>query len=403
MYAFLYQIITRFAPFFLRVIGEFIPRIDRFNARRKNGHIPAPGPKKFWIHCSSFGEYEMARPLIDMLLKEHNLQDLLITTFSPSGYRQASQGPFQDVVMYLPLDTLPAVKKFYDDYQPENALFIRYDFWFNFINEGLKRKVKFFLVNGRFSQQHFVFKWYGRPYAELISKFEHLFISDQLSADRLKTRECQNCSITGDTRYDRVMQTLTEDRQFPDIEKFKGNRSLLIAGSSWKPEEDLILELLQCDIPDLAIIIAPHDIIRSEQIFDRFAGFEPKLYSSGNISNNDKLVILDTMGMLSALYKYADLALIGGGFSGKLHNILEPAVWGCHISFGPNTEKFPEAQDFIDGGFATPIDDDHEWTKIIRQLAGDPKLRNEIRDRATSFTNSHLGASQLVINRVLEQ
>ena len=384
----------------MRVAGEFFPKIDRFNKRRKNGNIPEKHPKKFWIHCASYGEYEMAVPIIEELIRENNLLDIIITTFSPSGYRQAIKGPYKDVVTYLPLDTQRRARKFYKRYTPEKAIFIRYDLWYNFIRKGLKRKVEFYLVNGRFTSDHFLLQWYGQPYVDLLKQFKSIFLSDNTSYANLKRLNFNNIQVSGDTRYDRVLLTVQENRSFPEIEAFKGDRPLLILGSSWQDEENLVFNLLQNNKRDIAVIIAPHDIVRSEEILKRFKVFNAKLYSEAAFSTRDTVLVLDTIGMLSALYKYADTALIGGGFTGKLHNTLEPAVWGCHVCFGPRIEKFPEAQDLIDAQVGCAIHSADEWeAKTLHILLSDGEKR-QIKERAKIFTESHLGAAAKVLSVV---
>ncbi len=383
--------------YFVIIIGEFSPKIERFNVQRKHANKPKPGPRKYWIHCASFGEYEMAVPLIKNLSETHNMDEILITTFSPSGYKQAAKGPYKDMVCYLPLDTPKCVKKFYKEYAPQNAIFVRYDFWYNFMKLGLQRGTKFYLVNGRFTPNHFIFKWFGKPYKALLEKFEKIFLSDQSSAVTLSTYGINNIETTGDTRYDRVAQILNKDQHFPDIERFKGDRKLLIVGSSWQHEEDLISTLLEKNFEHLAILIAPHDIFRSEAILNLYEEYNPKLYSDGDFTADDRVVILDTVGMLAAMYRYADVAVIGGGFKGKLHNILEPAVYGCHISFGPMISKFPEAQDFVDAGFATIIQGKQDWIRLIKNIISSSELLERLKEKSRTFTKRHIGATEKVM------
>jgi 3-deoxy-D-manno-octulosonic-acid transferase len=400
VYGFLYNIFSSLAGFFIVILGEFSPKIDRFNQQRKHGNTPKPCKKKYWIHCASFGEYEMAVPLIKNLCASTSIENIIITTFSPSGYKQATKGPYKDIVCYLPLDSPKSVRSFYKQYNPENAILIRYDFWYNFLKQGLKNNTKFYLVNGRFISNHFVLKWYGKPYKKLLKQFQKIFLSDRASAVTLSTHGLDNIETTGDTRYDRVVQTLETDKDFVDIERFKGDRMLLIVGSSWQGEEEIIRTLLEKKIDKLAIIIAPHDIFRSEALLNLYAKCKPKLYSDGNFNEEDKIIILDTIGMLSAIYKYADIAVVGGGFRGKLHNILEPAVWGCHISFGPMISKFPEAKDFVDAGFGTIIKNHQEWIRIVKKLTNSSSLMAEIKEKSRTFTKRHIGATNKVMAHI---
>jgi 3-deoxy-D-manno-octulosonic-acid transferase len=380
-------------------LSPFIPKLKHFKRLRKEGQKPKAGQVKYWIHAASLGEYEMAVPLIERLLEKNALDEIIITLFSPSGYTQAIKGKYAERLMYLPLDTLGNVQEFYRDYAPQKALFIRYDFWYTFIYEGQKRGTQFYLVNGRFQANHFFFKWYGKSYLTLLRKFEGIYTSDRAS-ETLLNKWGVRAEFLGDTRFDRVSDITKRAKPYADIKKFIGDRKVLIVGSSWEPEEELVANLLAEKLQNLAIIIAPHDLRRSTSIATNLAPFSPKLYTDGSFSEKDQVLILDTMGMLSSMYQYADFALIGGGFSGALHNILEPAVWGCHLSYGPHTSKFPEAQEFVEAGFAHSIVDQNQWIATIRELSSD-NLRLEIlKTKAQNYTSANMGATSRIISSI---
>ena len=400
MFRLLYTIISGISPSLLQVVGLFNQKIGSFLSDRGKGEEVTIGTKKFWIHCASLGEYEMAVPIIEELLKQHTLDDLLITFFSPSGYKQAIKGKFKSSIMYLPLDTIRNVNLFYKSYRPTHALFIRYDFWFNFISKGLKRGTNFYLVNGRFTTNHKIFGLLGKPYLKLINQFKTVFVSDNNSYNVLKNNGVQNIELTGDTRFDRVIQLKNSNTLFPEIELFKGGKKLLVLGSSWKPEEELLSQLLAQSDARISVIIAPHDIKRSQEIQTYFSKYDAKMYSEKNFGENDSVLIIDSIGMLSAIYRYADVALVGGGFSGALHNILEPAVWGNQIYFGPKTDKFPEAQDFIDAGFATKIQDGNEWIKNITGLLSDEVQLQKSADLAQEYVANQVGATNKIIKKL---
>jgi len=341
----------------------------------------------------------MAIPLIDQLLKGHSLDDIIITFFSPSGYTQAAKGPYAKSIMYLPLDRLKFAQQFLNNYAPQKAIFIRYDFWYNFIYEGQKRGVQFYLVNGRFQRDHFIFNWVGKPHMRLLKGFEQVFTSDTTS-NSLLDNYAINSTHTGDTRYDRVADISKEAIQYKEIESFKGERRLLVLGSSWEQEEELVAYLQTHNLENLAILIAPHDLKRSVIIMEKFEKYSPKRYSDSSFSNKDQILILDTIGMLSAMYRYADFALIGGGFKGALHNILEPAVWGCHLSFGPKIGKFPEAGDFIDAGFAMKVTDRENWVEEVTILLHNTALLENVKTKARSFTASQVGATKIILDNI---
>lgn len=342
----------------------------------------------------------MALPLIEKLLETHQKEDILITIFSPSGYSEAAKGDYADRLLYLPIDTLGRVKQFYKEYAPQKALFIRYDFWYNFICEGQKQGTEFYLVNGRFQDNHFFFKWYGKPYLSLLKKFQGIFTSDEKSSKLLTAKGIKDAIYTGDIRYDRVTAITQSAKSFEVISAYKGNRNLLILGSSWEEEEGLVKRLLKVAPQNLAVIIAPHDLSRTDKILELFRDFKPKRYTENKFSATDQLLILDTMGMLSSVYQYADLALIGGGFSGALHNILEPAVWGCHLSFGPYVSKFPEAHEFVEAGFAYSIVNESKWIDIMQDLCSDKSKLESSKAKAKMFTAANIGATSRIISSI---
>ncbi|MGB0850221.1 MAG: 3-deoxy-D-manno-octulosonic acid transferase [Bacteroidia bacterium] len=379
----------------------FSKKIETFFYKRDNSQIVPKRNISYWFHCASLGEYEMALPLIQKVLETSKKDEILITFFSPSGYDQAMKGEFSDRIMYLPIDRLSKVQGFYREYSPNKAVFIRYDFWFNIINEGLNNRTEFYLVNGRFTESHFIFKWYGKPYKNLLSQFKQVMTSDPSSSEVLKKNQIHNAVFTGDTRFDRVADIAKKSGKFPDIRRFKGARKLLMLGSSWPQEEQVLKRLLNTKPKDLAIVIAPHDLKRTDDIVDFFKDYNPKLYSENNYNNSDNVLVLNTMGMLSSMYQYADFAFIGGGFSGALHNILEPAVWGCHISFGPNIQKFPEAADFIKQGIACSIQDTASWIDEIYIMLKDHEKLEHVRDLAIQYTSSQIGATKMIEELVL--
>jgi 3-deoxy-D-manno-octulosonic-acid transferase len=389
------------------ILSLFVPFVSILSSkiaiffRLRDRAIPVKqGQVKYWVHAASLGEYEMALPLIEKLLETHQKEDILITIFSPSGYGEAVKGDYADRVMYLPIDTYGRVKRFYKEYAPQKALFVRYDFWYNFIYEGQKQGTEFYLVNGRFQKNHFFFKWYGTPYLSLLKKFQGIFTSDEKSSKLLIAKGIKNVIYTGDTRYDRVTAITQSAKPFEVISAYKGSRNLLILGSSWEEEEDLVKILLKVAPQNLAVIIAPHDLSRTDKILEVFRDFKPKRYTDNKFSVTDQLLILDTMGMLSSMYQYADLALIGGGFSGALHNILEPAVWGCHLSFGPHVSKFPEANEFVEAGFAYSIVKDSEWIDIMQDLCSDKSKLESSKAKAKMFTAANIGATSRIVSSI---
>ena len=396
MFKIAYHITINFIAFSLPFFRIFSSKIKNFLIARSNSNSPTHGKVKFWIHCASLGEYEMAIPVLNELLKSHSLEDFVITFFSPSGYEQVKNGPHAPRIMYLPLDTSKNVRQFYKKYNPQKALFIRYDFWYNFIQYGQKNDTKFYLINGRFQSEHFIFGLFGRPYLKLIRRFENLFTSDKISSELLKKIN-ERTHFVGDTRYDRVAEISKTAKDYPNIKNFKGNRKLLIIGSSWEKEETLTKNLLDTEPENLAIIIAPHDIKRTDQILEVFIPYSPKRYTHADFDEKTSVLVLDTIGMLSESYRYADFSLIGGGFHGALHNIIEPAVWGNHISFGPQYQKFPEAQDAIEHGFGFSITDQNQWIEMIHDLLKNNQKLNKVKKLSRDFVINQQKATKKIV------
>lgn len=400
MYKILYNISTSFIAFLLPFVGLFSPKVKQFISARAKINIPTKGDVIYWIHCASLGEYEMGLPLIHELLKSHSLNDVIITFFSPSGYEQVKNGPYASRVMYLPIDTPKNVNEFYTNYNPAKALFIRYDLWYNFIRFGMKKGTQFYLVNGRFQPNHFIFGLFGKSYLKLVGKFEHLFTSDKTSCELLKKIN-KNCVFVGDTRYDRVTDISKTAKEYPNIDRFKGVRKLLIVGSSWEKEEALTKKLLDTNPNNLAVIIAPHDIQRTDQILEIFKSYSPKRYTHSDFDEKTSVIVLDTIGMLSSLYRYADFSLIGGGFHGALHNIIEPAVWGSHISFGPEIQKFAEAHDAIEHGFGFAITHEDRWIQMINDLIQDTQKLLEVKGKSRKFVANQRQATRKITGYIL--
>lgn len=342
----------------------------------------------------------MAIPLIEQCLMHCNTSEIIITFFSPSGFNQASKGIYASRCMYLPLDLKSKVRDFYNSYQPEHAIFIRYDLWYSLIREGLKIDTKFYLINARFSDNHFVFKWFGRPYRTLLKEFSRVFTSDRKSTTLLSQYQL-DAEFTGDTRFDRVESIYQKSKGLnAEIINFKGDRKLLIVGSSWEPEELLISKILKQNLPKLAILIAPHDLSRTEEISKKFKASKPQIFTHQKYNTEDKLLILDTMGMLSSIYQYADIAIIGGGYSGELHNIIEPLVQGAYPCFGSVITKFPEAQQACENNAAFAIEDEEVFLKRLKDLVTHEELLSSQQKNCRSYALKHLGATTRIFDHL---
>lgn len=398
MFPAFYNIAVSFLFHLSAFVGKFSRPLRKLLLERGSGHVVRSGNYKYWFHCASYGEFEMALPLIEGVLASCQEEDLIITFFSPSGYSQARKhANLKEQVMYLPYDTRKQVADFYSRYSIEKAVFIRYDLWYNFINSGLKKGIDFYLINARYSRGHFILGFGGIPYRKLLNSFEGLFASDHKTVE-LSFKKLPKMQFTGDTRYDRVKRIQDSAQEFDSIAKFKDDKPLLVLGSSYFYEEDLLEKILP-EIQDLKVIIAPHNVSEERilELESKFSAYQPKLWSKGNADKYSHLLIVDTIGVLSALYRYSDVALVGGGFTGALHNIIEPCVWGNVICFGPLTEKYPEAQSCKEAGFAFDVKNGEELLQLVSRLLEAQEEIQRLKGEARMFVEERLGATNKIL------
>lgn len=326
---------------------------------------------RIWVHCASYGELEQGRPLIEALRKKYPGHRLLLTFFSPSGYEPFRDWRGADAVFYLPLDTKSNSRDFLDIVNPRVAIFIKYEFWLNFLNEIRKREISCYLVSAVFKPHHPFFKWYGQIFRQSLTAFSTLYIQDEKSGELLKKIGIRNFRVAGDTRFDRVLQIRNETMRFGWLEQFKGNHDLIVAGSTWAGDETLVLDALAV-LGSAKLLLVPHDVDEkslsaSIEKLDR-SGFRYSIYSKG-ADPSSQILLLDTIGMLARTYAYADVAYIGGGFAGGLHNSLEAAVFGVPLTFyGTDYTKFNEAVELLTMGAAVNVRDAESLAAAWRRL-----------------------------------
>ena len=347
-----------------------------------------------WIHASSLGEFEQVKPLIEKLNERG--EKILLTIFSPSGFPAAKEYELVEKTIYLPLDTKSNATEFLDLAKPKAAVFVKYDFWFNFITQLHERKVPTFFFSCTFRSNQIYFKSINRWQIELLKSCTKILVNNKESLALLQKHNFKNTGTSGDTRFDKVIQNAARATPVPEIEEFKEDKKLLILGSSWPLEEEMAVSLRN---EDLKILIAPHDI--SEK---HIQGIQ-KLFPDSNRftqekSPLDKIWILDTMGMLSNCYQYADFAFIGGGFTNKLHNTLEPATFGNMVIFGNNHSKYPEAQLLIDNGVAFSIEKKDELKAIISDLISNNDSLNQIKSKSQRLVESNKGATNKIFQEI---
>lgn len=357
--------------------------------------------KMIWLHCASLGEFEQGRPLIEQLKKEKPKHKILLTFYSPSGYEIRKNYPLADYVFYMPLDTAAHAKAFLDIVQPDVVYFIKYEFWYHFLNELKKRGIPTLLVAAVFRKNQVFFKWYGGFFRKMLDSFSHIFIQDDASLDLLKSIKIEHVSVAGDTRIDRVMSIAKEAKDFPLIAKFSESAPILVAGSTWPRDEAILADFINKNSENnWKYIFAPHEIKDS-----KIAHLESLLqvatlrYSEANAANilNAQVLIIDNIGMLSALYQYGKVAYIGGGFGAGIHNTLEPIAFGLPVFFGPKYQKFIEAQWLVQHRGAFVVQHPDDFQNIFQQLSQEV-FYTEASATARRYILQNQGATRKVLS-----
>jgi 3-deoxy-D-manno-octulosonic-acid transferase len=325
------------------------------------------GEKTIWFHCASLGEFEQGRPVIEMIKDTDPEIKIVLTFFSPSGYEIRKKYEFADHVLYLPADTPGNASDFLSIIKPSLAVFVKYEFWNNYITELNDRDIPLYLISGIFRPGQHFFRWYGGFFRNILKKFTHIFVQDSSSLGLLQEIGIMNTSVAGDTRFDRVSQIAAATIDLPVIEKFRDGERLFLAGSSWKPDEEIIAGLINSDPAKMKWVFAPHEIHRSNiERLEKLFKTEVVRYSEFNEnSRNARVLLIDNIGILSSAYRYAYIAAVGGGFGRGIHNIMEPACWGRPVLFGPNYYRFKEADDLISRGGACCFRDRDEFLRVL--------------------------------------
>ena len=360
------------------------------------------GEKYLWFHAASLGEFEQGRPLIEEIRKTYPQYKILQTFFSPSGYEVRKNYKGADIVCYLPLDTPSNVKRFLDLAQPYMAFFIKYEFWQNYLNELQRRNIPVYSVSSIFRKEQIFFRWYGKSYRKVLNTFTHLFVQDEASVQLLRTIGITNTTVVGDTRFDRVLEICRQAKELPLVEKFKGNHTAFVAGSSWGPDEDIFIPYLNAH-PEVKLIIAPHVIDEShlKEIISKLNRTVVRYTQATEekVKEADCLLI-DCFGLLSSIYRYGQIAYIGGGFGAGIHNTLEAAVYGMPVLFGPRYHKFKEAKDLIAVGGGFSITDDSSFRTKMDELLTDPTALETSGQAAGDFVKNSVGATDQILRQI---
>lgn len=360
--------------------------------------------ERVWFHAASLGEFEQGRPVMEALKSDNPDLKIVLTFFSPSGYEIQKDYKYADYVFYLPLDTKRKAKKFVSIVNPKFAIFIKYEFWRNFLEALKNQKVPTYLISGIFRPDQYFFKGYGKWYRKTLFYFDWFFVQNNESRKLLNSIGLKNVTISGDTRFDRVYQIAQKAKPFPIVEKFSNNHFTVILGSSWKADEELLWDFINDTTKDIKYIIAPHEIHESniERVISRITKKVVRYSKTDedSVSNADVLVI-DNIGMLSSLYKYGHVAYIGGGFGSGIHNILEAATFGLPVLFGPNHHKFQEAADLIklEGGFE--VNNKSKVTEILNKLYLDKEYLIQKSKTCKNYVDDKRGATETILKRLV--
>jgi len=363
-----------------------------------------PNAQYVWFHAASLGEFEQGRPLMEQLRRDHPEYKILLTFFSPSGYEVRKNYEGADIICYLPLDTITNARRFLRTIRPVMAFFIKYEFWYNYLHILKHRGVPVYSVSSIFRPDQVFFKWYGRQYGRVLHCFTHFFVQNEISKELLAKIGITDVSVVGDTRFDRVLQIKETAKQLPIVEEFisrSENSHVFVAGSSWLPDEEIFIKYFN-QHPEWKLIIAPHVIGEDHlrQIEKLLEGRKVLRYTSLTshllpLTSYDVLII-DCFGLLSSIYRYGDVAYVGGGFGVGIHNLLEAAVWDVPVFFGPNNQKFQEAQGLKkSGGFE--ISNYEDFARQMDRFAADAEELKAQGKKAGSFVESLSGATAKVL------
>lgn len=409
---FLYNLIILLASQIVKLLALFSPKMKLFVNGRKEvfpilqSKINA-NDKTIWFHAASLGEYEQGLPVIEKIKEKFPNHKIIVTFFSPSGYEVRKNNTVADATVYLPLDTKSNAKKFIKTINPELVFFIKYEYWPNYLNELKKLQIKTYLISGIFRENQAFFKWYGGFYKNALKTFEYFFVQNDSSKKLIQSIGFNNVKVSGDTRFDRVVSILERDNSLDFIENFKDNKTTIVIGSSWPKDENLLVEYINKSSDEIKFIIAPHNI-KAEQIQELKKSITKKTILFSDVQTRHALslpennvFIIDTIGILTKIYSYADIAYVGGGFGNPgVHNILEPATFGVPIVIGPNYSHFAEATALVHQEGCVSISNQNELNEAFDNLIFNEDIRHEKGHICSTFVQMNKGATNVVLKQI---
>lgn len=397
----IYNLIAKITWFFLKIVAFFHPKIKLFVQGRKDTFpmLRKTIDKKqdvIWFHVASLGEFEQGLPVMEKIKAEYPTYQILVSFFSPSGYEVKKNTPVADAVTYLPIDTLNNAKRFIASVNPKLAIFVKYEIWPNYLKVLGDNNIPTVLISAIFRKDQIFFKWYGGIMRKALNTFTHFFVQDEKSVNLLNGIGLQNITLSGDTRFDRVAEILERDNKLPFMEQFKGTSPCFVAGSTWPEDEAIMLPFINESQSPLKFVLAPHNI-KQEHIIALKKAITKKTLLYSDWEKNDPsqfdVLIIDTIGLLTKIYSYSNIAYVGGAFATGLHNTLEPAVFGTPIIIGPDYSGFNEAETLVRKKGILVIKDNFEFNTTITQLLENPEYLRKTGQVNADYVDSNKGAS----------
>ena len=399
------------ADLVLKIASKFSPKMKLFVDGRKTVFATLrqkiePSDHTIWFHAASLGEYEQGLPVIEKIKIKYPNHKMVLTFFSPSGYEVRKNNTVADVTVYLPLDSQRNAKHFLDLIHADLVFFIKYEYWPNYLRELKNRNIKTYLISGIFRENQMFFKWYGNFYRKALDTFDHFFVQNQKSKELLLQLNKTNVTVSGDTRFDRVYAILQKDNSLDFISEFKNDTLTIVAGSSWPKDETLLVNFINTTHHKVKFIIAPHNI-KGEQIEQLRKSITKKtgLFSEkeGKDLSSFAVFIVDTIGILTKIYSYADIAYVGGGFGNPgVHNILEPATFGIPIVIGPNYSHFAEATALVENGGCVSVSNQQQLNDAFENLIRNEDIRGEKGNICGTFVQMNKNATDIILKQITD-
>jgi len=404
----IYSLGVRIYALIIRLAAPFNPKAKQWIDGRKNlfeliEESGVQGQKNAWFHVSSLGEFEQGRPVIEAFRQKYPEYKMVVTFFSPSGYEIRKNYPGADYIFYLPLDTRSNARRFVQLIAPKIVFFIKYEFWFHYLKQLHKQHIPIYIFSAIFRPNQIFFRWYGKWYRQMLTFFRHIFVQNEQSASLLQKFGIKPVTIAGDTRFDRVFDITQHAKALPLIESFAGQAKVIVAGSTWEKDEELLIKYIHSAPEDIKLILAPHEphqstidrIIRSLNV----PGLKYSEAENHDLENI-RVLVIDSIGLLSSLYRYGCVAYIGGGFGKGIHNTLEAATYRLPVIFGPKFHKFQEAKDLVqlEAGFS--ILNQQEFDEQLSRLLADDEFRIKSGNRAGDYVDKMRGGTLLILNKI---